>query len=441
MSALDNTLSASNGAYVPSSKMDGQADRPAKRPRLAKTAHAEIEGRTTDEATALEVDIMMLDYLAYQSTTACFASRDSTNSTPVTLSHNVVMIDAFLAIFKARHATYTFDAELRFRLQLLKLTTLFTQRMTRNPTTPPSSALKQLRASNKDRARSWIGSADRIPSASYDTDVFDDPSSFPGVEELERNRAHVLHELNIPAEDEAYEDAFYGTSSCVSLLDLLPLFMHVSAARNAMSDSSATEQWMRMAGDFMLQASLEQYLVVGGQGSDAVDEAFAWGYKERPRPASEYMDVDGPGADDDDSTDEVNDMFEDADYTTEVAGWRQEKAHYLALLFPPSTAAKSSKDTYSVPSSDGAGEGRQSALEADLVSILEFAAAKHPIANFDASILSFLVALSQSVAKPVLVQLEAGELEGMSKAETAEFIRSCGRSTGRVQGIYSRPVD
>ncbi|KAK4540855.1 hypothetical protein LTR36_008797 [Oleoguttula mirabilis] len=406
--------------------MDEHGERPVKRPRLA--AHAEIEERTADKETALEVDVMVLDYLAYQSTTACFDSRDSTNSTPVTLGHNPAMTDAFLAIFKARHATYLFDAELCFRLQLLMLTTLFTQRLTRNPTTPPSPALKQLRATNKARALSWIGSAERMPSAAYDTTLFDDLSSFPGIEELERNRAHVLHKLDIPAEDEAYEDAFYGTSSCVSLLDLLPLFMELSAARNTMSNSSASGQWMRMASEFMLQAGLEQYLVTGAQGSDAVDEAFAWGYEEKAQHAGEGMEVDGQGTHNK-RMDEVNDMFEDAAYETEVNGWRQLKEHYLALLFPPS-ASRSSKDTYSVPSSDDAGEGKHT-QSADLVSHLEIAAAKHPIANFEATVIGFLGALLQSLAKPVLTQLEAGELDGMSKGETADFVRSCGLSTAR----------
>lgn len=421
-------IAAYKGGPRPPGKMDATEERPPKRPRLANDAHANIEERTADKKTALEVDILILDYLAYQSTAACLASRDSTISTSATLVRNLTMTNEFCAGFEARHAAYSFDAELRFRVKLLKLVTLFTQRLTRNHTTPPSSALKQLRASNNDRARSWIGSADRVPSAQYNTTVFDDPSSFPGTEELERNRAHVLHELGIPAEDEDYEDAYYGTSSCVSLRDLLPLFMQVSAARSAMCNSSANEHWMRTAGDFMLQACLEQYLVIGGQGSDAMDEAFAWGYRETAKPESGDMEVDEQEVDDG-RADEVQDMFEDAEYATEVPGWRQLKVQYLALLIPPSTTT-TSQDPYSVPSSDDAGESNSPA-PTNLISHLELVAANHPITTFEANILGFLLAMSQSVAKPVLSQLEAGELDGMSKQETTDFIRSCGLGPAR----------
>ena len=403
---------------------DENAQRPAKRPRL--DAHAVVEARTPNDDTALEIDIMMVDYLAYQSTTACFASRDSSVTTPVSLAHNLVMTDAFLAIFNSRHPTHVLDPELRFRLHLLQLATLFTQRLTRNPATPAPSATRMLRANNLARARGWIGSKDRQPSAAFNIASFDSPSSFPTTEELERNRAYVLHQLDVPAEDDAYEDSFYGTSSCVNLLDLLPQFMQVSAARSAMSESSATEQWMRLAGEFMLQACLEQYLVCGGQGFDAIDEAFAWGYRTAAMSAGREegaMDVDVER----EGGDEVNDMFEDSVYKDEIDGWRQTKEHYIGLLFPAETVDPSN-DAYSVPSSSNnavdPGDCDKPPLATDLVSHLEMAVAKHPIAAFENTMLGFLSALSQSIAKPVLVQLESGALDGMSREETSDFVRS-----------------
>ena len=413
--------------------MEERGERPAKRPRLAEGAHAAIEDRKADKETALEVDIMMMDYIAYQATNAGLASRDPTTSSPLSLRQNLALTDSFLAIFQVRHPEYKLDAELRFRLRLLKLVTLFSQRLTRNPTTPLRSALKQVRASNQDRARTWISSAERLPTANHDISAFDDSSSFPRREELERNRAHVLHELGIPAEDEAYEDAHYGTSEYISLLDLLPQFMQISAARNAMSNSNLSEQWMRMAGEFMLQACLEQYLVVGANGSDAVDEAFAWGYKAREQDG-DSMEIDGKGGET--PEDEVNEMLEDEIYETEVDGWTAVKQHYLELLFPPS-AAKSSKDTYSVSSSDEDAAADRRATAADIVSRLEMTAAQHPIDTFEKTILSYLAGMSLSIPKPVLVQLEDGELDGMSKEETAAFVRSCGTSIGR---FYEPPA-
>ncbi|GAB1728433.1 hypothetical protein NU195Hw_g2344t1 [Hortaea werneckii] len=392
----------------------------------AKPLHFEDEklppasnGLATQDST-LEVDLLILDYITYQATNACLSSRDLQPSTSFSLSNNLAMSDSFLALFQARHPAYQLDAELHFRLLLLKLTALFTQRLTRNPTTPPKSALEELRQNNQDRAREWIASEERIPSHGYNMRPFDDASAFPSRDILERNRAHVLHGLNVPAEDEAYEDAHYGTPSCLSLLDLLPLFMEVSAARQVMlaasvPESGLTEQWMQLACSFMLQACLEQYLVAGANGTDAIDEAFAWG--QRPKGREE------------DANDEICDMFEDPIYETEVHGWANIKRQYLERILQP--AAKNSwHESSSVPSSPHGAQDRHRLV--DLISRLESTATQHPIVQFESDVLGFLHALSESIERPVLVQLEAGQLDGMSTEETTEFIKSCGLSAGNL---------
>ena len=394
---------------------DGLA-RPRKRFRLSETASAAIQTECAQSETSLEVDHMILDYMAYQTIDACFASRvmkrqsDSSRS----LASNLTMSNTFVSIFKSRHTTYQPDADLRLRIALLKLATLFTQRSTYNATTPPRSALKSLRATNQDRARSWIGNADRIPSSLFDTTALDHdlPTS---LKELERNRAHVLNGLDLPPEDEIHEDAHYGTSLCLSLLDLLPLFMQVSAVSNAMNNSSLTSFWMQLACEFMLQACLEQYLVFGAQGSDAVDEAFAWGYKDGEH---DDANVDGEEAMSMDKNEEINDMFENEVYSVEVDGWASTKASYVSRLFPDASASVDSPS--SVLSSD-----EKPAIKAEIVDHLENLAAQHPIATFEALLLKFLAALSKSIPAPVLVQLQHGHLDGMSELETKEFLADC----------------
>ncbi|KAK1809332.1 hypothetical protein LTR12_016302 [Friedmanniomyces endolithicus] len=407
--------------------------RPTKRIRLDDGTHAAIETRCADESTLLEVDILILDYLVYQSISACFASRrPRANLSPaVSLAHNLSMTDTFLALFKHRHLHFTLDAELRFRLLLLKLAALFTQRLTRNPSTPSPASLQRLREVNHARARDWLSTVtnDRLPIMPIDSIML--PVS---LEDLDRNRAQVLHSLDLPAEDEAYEDAYYGTADSVALLDLLPLFVQVSAARNAMMDPSGlTGAWMQMAAEFMLQAVLEQYLVFGARGSEVIEEAFAWGLRAAD---GQRMEVDG------EAVDEVNDMFTDAVYETEVEGWADVKKAYLAELLPPADGAqaKSSKDAYSLPSSDDGTDVTSPA--SDFVSRLEMAAEKHPIATFETHILGFLDALAQSIPEPVLVQLEKGQLDGMSEEDTQDFLRNCGSSvahlvsaTGKLKGF------
>ncbi|EMD00022.1 hypothetical protein BAUCODRAFT_361042 [Baudoinia panamericana UAMH 10762] len=399
----------------------------SKRPRLSGEASATIGTKCADGTTAVEVDIMILDYLAYQAITACLAERQrgDRENARVSPAHNLAMTEAFFQLFEAQHKPVNLDAELRFRLLLLQLTTLFTQRLIRNPSTPSRPSLNELRQSNGIRARTWIGSPERIPSVSNDTNVYDDPAAFSKFDELERNRAHVLHSLGIAAEDEHYEDAFYGTADCVALLDLLPLFMQVSAARLAMMAVSVTEVWMQIAAAFMLQACLEQYLVIGAQGTDAIDEAYAWGFRDLDSSApSESKATEG---DAEAWIDEVNDMFTDPVYEIEVKPWAAIKQVHLGQLFPPRGPE------VEVPSTDrneiDASMGEHRAP--NLTSHLESVAAQHPIAAFEESMLNYLEALSQSVPQPVLAQLDNGRLDGMSARETREFIRDCGVSTAR----------
>lgn len=378
--------------------------------RLSEDTFAAIQTRCVHEDVALEVDHMILDYTAYQAIKACLASRNHRNRAPssISLSASVSMVNSFLPIFKARHPTYKADPELKFRVKLLQLVTLFTQRLTRNPTTPSETSLTALRESDKERTQKWILRTNIIPSSSFDVQSLDD--QFPiSSHELKSNRAHVLQELSIPAEDGHNEDAFYGTLSTVSLLDLLGLFMEVSAARNAMSASQLSERWMQLASEFMLQACLEQYLVVGTEGSDAIDMAFAWGYDNEANDELQHVS-------------EINDMFEDEEYAMEVKGWSGVKGSYLEHLLLPNEASKPGPSG----TSDKDGGVRS------LVSHFEAIAAEFPIAAFESSILEFLESLSKSVPEPVLAQLESGNLHGMSKEETEDFLAGCGVNMARL---------
>ena len=383
--------------------------RSPKRARISEDATAAIETQCAHSETALEIDHMILDYSTFRTIQACFASLypDLSGDSSRSLQNSLAVSDSFMSIFKARHPEYKADAELRLRVVLLKLATLFTQRLTSNPTNPSRSALESLRAANQERARAWIGSADRMPTASFDATPFDDELPI-SHSELERNRAHVLNALDVPAEDGADEGAFYGTSSCVSLLDVLPLFIQVSAARNAMSSSNLTDRWMQLACEFMIQACLEQYLVFGANGSDTMDEAFAWGYEANE---DDKMDIPN-GKTWDAKEDEINEMFEDEVYAAEVEGWSSTKTSYLSELFLPKEVIES--------------DAQEEVHRVAVTSHLEMVAVKHPIASFESSLLNFLEALSNSIPEPVLVQLERGQLDGMTKQQTQDFLTECG---------------
>lgn len=387
--------------------------RTAKRRKLDE---GEAEPTRADEETELEVDHMILDYVVYQAIEASLANRKhaAAQAPSEQTAQAVTLVDSFLTVFRAKYPTYSADPELRFRLRLLKLITLFTQRFTRNETTPPAAALKDLRNTNQERAKAWIGSAERLPTSGHETENFDRELPIAPADSS-RNARYVLNTVRGTSASATnvnnHGRPFYGTSGCVSLLGLLPSFMSVSAAIASFFDgNNITDVWMHQATEWMLQAVLEQYLVFGQQGLDAIDEAFAWGYK----PWQDSLGVEEEGHVDD----EVNLMFSDDTEAKEVEGWSAVRVQYLEELFP---------DEAELPNAEG---GR-------LQRHLESVAARFPIVDFEKKIVDFLHALSVTIAKPVLVQLEEGQLDGMSEEETAAFIKSCGLKAER---FYADPA-
>ncbi|GAB7363303.1 hypothetical protein MBLNU230_g3584t1 [Neophaeotheca triangularis] len=531
-------------------------DPPHKRLKLT-DQHAAITTQQADVETALEVDLLILDHLAYQTTQAALATRSESanSSSPGRL---LSAFDAFHSTFRARHPRYEPDSELRFRILLLKLVVLYTQRLTRNPSTPSLEGLTVLRQTNRERAERWSqgmgeellehvspsptpvpetpkkklnlcskglntalpDSTRSVKSATFtweednilldgtrlklsinqildrfdgrlhhtasacrarrrellhkyggqtavretlsqmpkdegeseDEPMLDAPilshvssphpnhlqsttliapfpnsphfhclaSSHPSLDpaDLETNRAATLAALSAPAETLA-DPPFFGTPFSPALLDLLPLFMQVSALRNRIGNSNPTPQWMQLASSFMLWACLEAELIRGPneneheleiRGAALYREAFFWGHRS-PLP---------PGATDEDAL--INEMFTadfDADSSSpippsEVPTWQSIKTATLRLLLEP----LSTNPLRLEPSS------------AELLNRLRAAADSCPLKDFEDAILRFLQALAGSLDLPVLLQLEGGALKGMSGEETREFLRGCGLGEG-----------
>ncbi|GAB7331853.1 hypothetical protein MBLNU13_g03798t1 [Cladosporium sp. NU13] len=408
-----------------------------RRKLLPSPPQASIFTKTGDDRVTLEVDHMILDYLSYEATKAVLASRTSSNMHSPSLENKLAMVDTFLEMFKARHPSYVPDAELRFRLLLLKFATLYCSRFDRATVLPSHHALHGLRENNTARAMAWIQNADRMPSGKYDLSGFEsgpspDHSNVDADTTLRQNdiveswrndarhkttttprqqaylesrRAYTLKVLKRPTEDDIHEDAFYGTSACLSLLDLLPSFMGVIAARNELNNSNLSTGLMELAAQFMLQASLEQYLACGATGCDAIDEAFAWGLKPT-QPAKSHKQANptaqGDGDDTADLLSEVDRMFQNEDNNPqENPEWHDIKGSHIAEL------AHSDSET--------------------LRQHLEDVAYGYPIAEFEETVLQLLAGLAASLPEPVFSQLEKGTLDGMSRAETQGFLRDdCG---------------
>ncbi|CAK4034588.1 Hypothetical predicted protein [Lecanosticta acicola] len=363
---------------------------PQKRIRLHDEAYGSIlERRMEDLETSLEVDYLILDYLLHQAIQTCLKYPNTpTQQEASAVERCLVQVDEFLALFKMRYADCKFDPEMRYRLLLCQVVPLFTQRLTRNSSTPSKQRLDSMRESNGARARRWIGDASRLPTAAYDTSSFD--SGLPiELHEVEQNRARVLSSSGVAQEDDAYDDAFYGTSACLSLLDLIPLFMEVTAACNNMLDIACgpSRGLMELIANLMLQACLEQYLIFGASGSDAMDEAFAWGYKSTD---GEEEEQDG----------ELKELFRGSEEEEEeVQGWKETRERALQQLLGG---------------------------DDDTPQRLSRLASAHPLAETLHTVTDYLESLAAVTPRPVLAQLEGGKMDGMSEAETREFLRDCG---------------
>jgi hypothetical protein len=76
-----------------------------------------------------------------------------------------------------------------------------------------------------------------------------------------------------------------------SLHCLLPLFVELTAARvNLDDDWVPTSEWLDLAGQFILQAVIEEYLLNGAYKPETFNAAFAFGCPG-PRWAEEGTDV------------------------------------------------------------------------------------------------------------------------------------------------------
>lgn len=72
-----------------------------------------------------------------------------------------------------------------------------------------------------------------------------------------------------------------GELDRVDLRETLPLFLALSAAQNALQDSTITEIWMRLAAGYMAQAYVEQVLLLHENRSGMLEDIFHWGFDSR----------------------------------------------------------------------------------------------------------------------------------------------------------------
>jgi hypothetical protein len=277
--------------------------------------------------------------------------------------------------------------------------TLFTRRLTQFSTTPSEEAI----AHTRDLHKMWADN--RRPYHKVDLNQTSQAwQEFPiSQNRVRQNRDAVLDQLNGQVEE---DDDYYGAPDSISLYDILPLFMSLSAHVFEDEGWDVKPAWFELAGEFMLQAALEQYLVYKGEGIETALDCFAWGWqkssgKRKRISANEYPHITTEELDGvEKEMRRVCNMFVNQDTQTEVQAWSGIRSKYVDFVRPQE--------------------------DMRLVRQFELVAATNPICDFELKIVDFLEALTTAQPKPLLIQLEGGQIDGMTREETAELMERCG---------------
>ena len=210
---------------------------------------------------------------------------------PKPLSSRLISSSAFLKFFGYRYHRGSVSSAFEFRLRLLRFTGAVTRRHYRCESSLKQPKLDQLRQDRRDRAMRWWAAGSAVPTTQ---EVLEScgPAYIDQLpldeSELEPSRAQVLEACRVRPPTQS----FYGQPQSLSLADTLPHFMSLSACVliEMGRDWSVTSKWMELAGEYMLQAALEQYLVYGATGLSALIEAFAYGFNPDSSRAVIYED-------------------------------------------------------------------------------------------------------------------------------------------------------
>jgi len=344
-------------------------------------------------------------------------------------------------------------------IHFLQFVGLFLERHDQTTVSASQESLNSLREGNCRRAKGWREDAgpelfpkhvvaafavttERLHTTAEQEHNLDQDGDVD-MEDSLRNRNKTLPQIQTNGTNTHSSDEHDSTQpETITLLDILPAFIHLSATRMAMGsminepetipdtyeDSSddvastdtlswATEpQWLRLAASFMLQAILEQYLDLDfPRPSDAsyVLEVFAWGYIETT-----------PNATNKSSHPKTTTQL-GVDKTKSLAIPDSDEGDITALGTTPdsspTTLPPSHSDIFILRTEKAPGEAGKAwrALRLQAMSLLvpsdentslqeQLAKVRlhHPLRTFEKDLLGFLTGLFYSVEEPLLVQLE-----------------------------------
>jgi hypothetical protein len=283
------------------------------------------------------------------------------------------------------------DSKAAFRSRLLQFALIFTHRLHHGETWTTEESLNSLREQNKSRGEYWQQRTQHTPALRQ---PFDQSKDFPLSDgALYENRSELASTLSMPLDQRRWVTDVAGTPS---LHCLLPLFIELTAARVDLDDDwLPTGEWFDLAGQFMLQAVIGEYLCNGAYGQETFNTIFAYGCPGVERWAEEPSDVIA-----------MRRLFcTETNPREQSREWTNVKRQYISTLLPRDRS--------------------ESNLQA-----IQRAQEQHPYAAFEESLLSFLKYLHGGLLKPDLAQVEEGRINidgnELSEAESRAMIQRMG---------------
>src|SRR5271154_2751784 len=372
------------------------------------------DNRSANQEYALDVDEMILEYLLYKTIKAHLrdlrsrgeAGHGGYNQDIGAATRLIQVFDQYLELFKNNHPDYAFSPEIDFSIMLLQFVALFTQR--HSPKWLSQSSRDKLKQSSTQysaiRLEWW--DAQHPPERQQSSREEDIVNSWRGFFTLptggteKETTAASLRNLQAQA------------SKSIPLLELLPVFLHLSAEMAANLGQDVTQQWMVLAVEFMLQSAWEKLVYFDADGTkEPLKAAFGWGHWENWGELSDAWTASDASAEVKTGDMRIARMFSTRDKSGEfvvVPEWSKVKLEYLSAFGT---------------SPDGSQECPQHAQRWQVKRLKEIKD-RFPIEVFDGKIADYLEGLWKLGEKPLLVEIEQGKVEGWTKEEFEEFMEN-----------------
>ena len=353
--------------------------------------------RRAHPAYALEVDEMILEYLIYTTTKAHLHGAENAASL-------LQIFDHFLQLFKTNHSDSV--SEFNLSIKLLEFAVLFTQR--KDPQALSSSSRDQLKQSSKHSAAIRVQWWER----GRPTNAFVAPEN--SIIHCWRNYFDlpptILNNRNVTT----------SGSQVISLIELLPRFLDLSASMAVLLDQEVSQKWMKLAAEFMLQSAWEEHVYLDSEGGDEpLKVAFGWGRWGQRELEDAIMSA-GATPEEKRAEVQVDAMFQAFDGSPEEAAvaWSKIRLEYLSAF---GTTPPGVTDVHQ-------GQRWQ-------VKRLEEMSKRFPSLEFDDNIVAYIEDLWKLGRKPVLVQVEEGQIEGLGKKGFQELMEKVFPKEAGSQGL------